>query len=165
MTISNFDIEKICEYYKLPLVSICMKNELPRGVKNGCYIINMQSSSQGNGTHWVALFVYKTNAFYFDSFGGLPPVEIMNFVKKRTGCHLYYNNWIIQNIKSSHCGWYCIAFLRHMYKNLQGNLKEAYNDFVNNFVDDTSKNDDILRSFFTFSPHDVRPALIQKFIK
>jgi hypothetical protein len=165
MTLSNFDIEKICKFYKLPIVAITMKDELPRSVKNGCYVINMQSSSEGNGTHWVALFIYKTNAFYFDSFGGLPPVEIMKFVKKRKECHLYYNNWIIQNIKSSQCGWYCIAFLKHMYQNLQQDLKVAYNDFVNNFADDTTRNDDILRSFFASWPNDERPGLIKKFLK
>ena len=121
--LSNFDLEKICKFYKLPIVSISMKDELPSTIKDGCYIVNMQSSSQGNGTHWVALFVYKFNAFYFDSFGGLPPNEIMKFVKKRNNCHLFYNNWIIQNIKSSQCGWYCIAFLKHMYQNLLQDLK------------------------------------------
>ena len=64
-----------------------MKNELPTKVKDGCYIINMQSSTQGNGTHWVALYVQKSNAFYFDSFGALPPNDIMTFIKQRKGCH------------------------------------------------------------------------------
>ena len=163
--LSNFDIEKICKFYKLPLIAITMKDELPRIVKNGCYVINMQSSTQGNGTHWVALFIYKTNAFYFDSFGGLPPTEIMKFVKKRKECHLYYNNWIIQNLKSSHCGWYSISFLKYMYQNILQDLKTAYNDFVNNFEDDTTKNDDILRSFFASSVSHDSPSLVNKFLK
>ena len=163
--LSNFDLEKICKFYKLPIVSISMKDELPSTIKDGCYIVNMQSSSQGNGTHWVALFVYKFNAFYFDSFGGLPPNEIMKFVKKRNNCHLFYNNWIIQNIKSSQCGWYSVAFLKYMYQNLLQDLKAAYNDFVNNFQHDTTKNDDILRSFFDSSSSHNTPALINRFIK
>jgi hypothetical protein len=52
-----------------------------------------------------------------------------------------------------------------MYQNLQQDLKVAYNDFVNNFADDTTKNDDILRSFFASWPNDERPGLIKKFLK
>ena len=163
--LSNFDIEKICKFYRLPLIAICMKNELPTKVKDGCYIIiNMQSSTQGTGTHWVALYVHKSNAFYFDSFGALPPNEIMAFVKQRKGCHLYYNNWIIQDLKSDACGWYCIAFLIYMHQNRNRDLKEVYNEFSNNFVDDTAKNDEILKSFFASSATFQRPALLKNFI-
>jgi hypothetical protein len=31
-----------------------MKNEMPKKLIDGCYIINLQSSTQGNGTHWTA---------------------------------------------------------------------------------------------------------------
>ena len=162
--LSNFDIEKICKFYRLPLVSICMKNEMPTAVKDGCYVINMQSSTQGNGTHWVALYVHKSNAFYFDSFGAPPPDEVMPFVKKRKGCHLYYNRWIIQDLKSDACGWYCIAFLIYMHQNRNKDLKEVFNEFSNNFLDDTSKNDEILKSFFASSATFQRPALLKNFI-
>ncbi len=163
--LSNFDIEKICKFYRLPVVSICMKNELPMKVIDGCYIINMQSSYQGTGTHWVALYVYKNNSFYFDSFGAIFPNEIMTFVKKRKGCHLYYSNWIIQDLKSENCGWYVIAFLIYMHQNRQKNLKDVFNDFTNNFHDDTTKNDEILKSFFASSGVFQRPALVKNFIK
>ena len=162
--LSNFDIEKICKFLKLPLVSICMKNEMPSRVKDGCYIVNMQSSTQGNGTHWVGLFLYKTQTFYFDSFGASPPDEIMKFVKKRKDCHLFFNNWIIQDLKSESCGWFCIAFLKYLYQNLQSDLKVVYNDFVNNFADDTKLNDDILKSFFSSSSDHNRPAVMNKFL-
>ena len=124
----------------------------------------MQSSTQGNGTHWVALYVHKSNAFYFDSFGALPPNEIMAFVKQRKGCHLYYNNWIIQDLKSDACGWYCIAFLIYMHQNRNKDLKEVFNEFSNNFLDDTAKNDEILKSFFASSATFQRPALLKNFI-
>ena len=163
--LSNFDIEKICKFYRLPVVAICMKNELPTIVKDGCYVINMQSSTQGTGTHWVGLYVYKNNAFYFDSFGALPPNDVIMFVKQKKGCHLYYSNWIIQDLKSENCGWFCIAFLIFMHQNRQKNLKDVFNDFTNNFLDDTTKNDDILKSFFASSGVFQRPALVKNFIK
>ena len=54
--ITNFELERLAKFYRLPLISICMKNELPSTVSDGCYIINMQSSTQGNGSHWEALY-------------------------------------------------------------------------------------------------------------
>ena len=163
--LSNFELERLAKFYKLPLISICMKNELPNTVKNGCYIINMQSSTQGNGTHWVALFVYQNNGYYFDSFGATPPIEITKFVKKRKGCHLLYNNFIIQDLKSENCGWYCLAFLIYMYGKLQSDLKQVYNEFVNNFLDDTTENDKILQSYFSSLSGNMRPYVLRKFIK
>ena len=163
--LSNFDIEKLCKFYRLNLIAICMKDELPTAVKDGCYIINMQSSTQGNGTHWIGLYIYKSNAFYFDSFGAVPPNEVLAFVKKKKGCHLYYNNWIIQNLNSQDCGWYCIAFLIFLHQNKNRDLKEVFNEFTNNFLDDTTKNDEILKSFFASSGVFQRPALLKNFIK
>ena len=163
--INNFELEKLAKFYKLPLISICMKNELPSTVIDGCYIINLESSTQGNGSHWVALFIYKDNSYYFDSFGAVSPNEIMEFVKKRKGCHMYFNNWIIQDSKSESCGWYSLGFLLYMWENrTRQNFKEVYNEYVNNFVDDTKHNDSILKSFFASSSDNRRPHVLKKFI-
>ena len=164
--ITNFDLEKLARFYKLPLVCISMKDELPLKPKEGCYIVNMQSSSAGSGTHWVAFFFFKNICYYFDSFGASPPLEVMDFIKKKKGSHLLFNNFIIQNIKSSNCGYFALAFLLYMYQNRQkSNLKEVFNEFVNNFADDTTKNDDIIKSFFASSPLNGRPSLLKSFIK
>ena len=112
--LSNFDLENLAGFYKLPLIGIFMKNEMPTKPVNGCYIINLQSSTQGNGTHWTGLFIYKKMSYYFDSFGAPPPDEIILFAKKKKGGHLLYNNWIIQDLKSENCGWYCLGFLLFM---------------------------------------------------
>ena len=82
---SNFDLEKLAGFYKLPLIGIHMKNEMPKKPVDGCYIINLQSSTQGNGTHWTAMIIWKKKSYYFDSFGTAPPVEIINFTKKKNG--------------------------------------------------------------------------------
>ena len=162
--ISNFELEKLARFYRLPLISICMKDELPKKVEDGCYIINMESSFMGSGTHWVALFVYKNTAYYFDSFGATPPVEIIKFVKKRKNSHLVYNNFIIQDLKSGICGYFSLGFLLYMNQNKLRDLKEIFNEFVNFFANDTTKNDDILKSFFATSSLDKRPSLLKKFI-
>ena len=163
--ISNFELERLAKFYRLPLISIAMKNELPFTVKDGCYIVNMQSSSAGSGTHWVAMYLFKDVCYYFDSFGSPPPIEVMNFVKKRKNSHLLYNNWIIQSLNSGNCGYYSLAFLLYMYQNQLRDLKEIFNDFVNFFANDTTKNDDILKSFFASSNFDNRPLILKNFIK
>ena len=163
--ISNFELERLAKFYRLPLISICMKDELPKKVEDGCYIINMESSFMGSGTHWVALFVYKNTAYYFDSFGATPPVEIIKFVKKRKNSHLIYNNFIIQDLKSGNCGFFSLAFLLYMNQNKLRDLKSVFNNFVNFFANDTTKNDDILKSFFASSPTNSQPSILKKFIK
>ena len=166
MVLSNFDLENLAGFYKIHLNGIFMKDQMPDKPKNGCYIINLQSSTQGNGTHWTSLFIYKKMSYYFDSFGAPPPNEIILFSKKRKSQHLLYSNWIIQDLSSENCGWYCLGFLLFMWKNRQNiNLKEVFNQFVNNFQDDTLKNDEILRQFFA-KTYGIRvPILLKKFIE
>ena len=59
-----------------------MKDDLPIAVQDGGYIINMQSSNRGTGTHWISLFIIRDNAYYFDLFGRPTSIEIYEFVKK-----------------------------------------------------------------------------------
>ena len=59
-----------------------MKEELPNAEQDKGYVINMPPSSKGTGTHWVSIFIIRNNAYYFNSFGGTPPLEICEFVKE-----------------------------------------------------------------------------------
>ena len=164
--ISNYELERLAKFYKLPLVTVCMKNELPDKPKEGCYIINMQSSTAGSGTHWVAMFFWKNICYYFDSFGSPHPTEVIDFIKKKKGSHLFFNNFIIQDLKSGNCGYFALAFLLYMFQNRQKeNLNNVFNEFVNHFVDNTKLNDDILKSFFASSPSHSQPLILKKFIK
>ena len=78
--LSNFDIEEIALFYKIDIVVI-IKDELPK-IKpiSGNYIINIESSKDGNGTHWMALKIEDFDCVYCDSYGHLPPKEIIAFV-------------------------------------------------------------------------------------
>ena len=55
-----------------------MKNEfnVPE-VSN--YVVNLQSNTEGNWTHWTAEIIEQDNVFYFDSFGALPSLEMIQF--------------------------------------------------------------------------------------
>ena len=57
------------------------KNNLPKIIKNGAYVINLDEY-EDIGTHWIALYVKNNEVIYFDSFG----VEhIPNEIKKFIG--------------------------------------------------------------------------------
>ena len=46
----------------------------------------------------------------------------------------------------------------------KSNLKEIFNEFVNNFADDTKINDDILKSLFASTPLSSSPSILKRFI-
>jgi hypothetical protein len=96
---------KIAGDLSIPINAVIMKDELPHETKFGNYIINLQSTTQGNGTHWTALIVQPDTSFYFDSFGELPSEETISFCREKSK-HLYFNNWTIHDLKSELCGFY-----------------------------------------------------------
>ena len=125
---------QLAEKYGIPLNDICTKDHLKfRHPLPGGYIVNMQDSTEGNGTHWVAIWLSRNKkdpCCYFDSFGIDPPLDIIDFCAQ-------YNKKIllsteeIQNINGGHCGQYCIDFLRHMM--LPGSIEKKYRYFTNNY--------------------------------
>lgn len=116
------------------LNGIFMKDEIPKKLKNGWYIFNMDDSTDPrNGTHWVAFKRKKNNDFYFDPIGIIPPLEVLAECKE-----CIYNTKQIQDRNSTACGWFCIAVI--LWDKKWGNI----NRFVNCFSDNPKKNDLIL---------------------
>ena len=64
--LSNFDIEEIAHFYEIDIV-VVMKDELIK-IKpiTGNYIINLESSKDRNGTHWMGLKIEDFDCVYFD---------------------------------------------------------------------------------------------------
>ena len=108
-----------------------IKDKLPK-LERGFYVINLDGTS-----HWTCLCI-DDDCYYFDSFGFLAPTE----VEKKIGKY-YWNDGDVQDIDSSACGYYCIAFIKHM-SGKRHKLK-AFNDFLKLFSKDTKKNDMILK--------------------
>ena len=52
-------------------------------------ILNMDDSD-GQGTHWVSLYIIGNSCYYFDSFGFEPPIEVGRYCSEKT--------WIFQYI-------------------------------------------------------------------
>jgi hypothetical protein len=156
--LTNFDLEELSIHYHVPLIDICMKDQLPKIPRNGNYIINLQSSTEGNGTHFTALKIQDDKAFFYDPFGAPPSIEIRDFIKlSKKIKHFAFNNWIIQDLHSSNCGYFCFSFLLYVNpKDLWGSA----NEYMNRFVEDTRRNDEILKESFRNLP--VEP---HRFIK
>lgn len=159
--LSNFDIEKLCDKLDLPLVGVFQKDELA-GVKPqvGSYYINQQSSDDGNGTHWVLAKIYcdeerdgdphlncVAKALYFDPFGLDMAKEVSDFLSIFKP--VPYNNRQIQSVRTSQCGWYCLACdyaLEH--KQYTDTYLDDYELFLSHFSEDPNKNLTLLKSFF-----------------
>lgn len=144
---TNFDLINICKNNGIPLDCVVMKDQLLslKRKKNMNIIVNLQSSTKGNGTHWVALIIRNKNAFYFDSYGAIPPVEIIKFCGKNLT--LGYNSYIVQDLNSVQCGLFCIALMHYLLLH-NNDIYVAANDFINMFENDTKLNDDILFDYF-----------------
>ena len=119
--LTNYDIDKLMAHYRIPYHGCFIKHQLPLHLKNGAYVINLNGSS-----HWTALVKDGSHYYYFDAFGFPAPKE----VQKRVG-HYIWSDKDIQSMASTSCGWYCIAFIKHLYK--KKNKEKAYNDFLHLF--------------------------------
>jgi hypothetical protein len=139
-TLSNIDIEEILKSQGIKIKGVYMKNELPSKLKRGFYVINLQSSTDGNGSHWTALYYDSKHSYYFDPFGFLAPTEVEHKLNEYT-----FNNKQIQNLKSTACGYYCIAFI--IFMNKRKNKKLGFIIFVDEFSTNTEKNDKLLYNY------------------
>jgi len=138
--LSNFDIIKIIEDMKLSHVfgGVYSKDQLPTLERNKFYIINLQDSDAGNGSHWTAFFYHKPlTSIYYDSFGFIAPIPVQEKIKP-----YIYNDKETQNYKSSACGYYCIAFIKFLHN--KNDKEKSFLTFLKLFNLQTFKNDKIL---------------------
>jgi len=103
--LNNNQIDILMRRFKIPYHGCYIKDQLPRRLSNGIYIINLNGSS-----HWTALIKNGPNYFYFDSFGMPSPIE----VEDRINGPYSWSDIDIQALSSSSCGWFCVAFCRFM---------------------------------------------------
>jgi len=167
MSITNYQLIDLCKFYKIPTHGVYMKDELKLiPAVNGNYIINLDSSSTGrNGTHWTCLILNdKLGNVFFDSFGCIPSLEVIDFIKRSKLKTYGYNNWIIQDIHSEFCGFFCLAFFIYIKNQLkEQNIIKSSNIFVNIFVDNTKQNDTILKDFFRkLKPNKIVKTILLK---
>ena len=123
---------------------IFMIADLPQFVTGQCIVVNIDPTENGAGTHWTAFLVGSSNVFYFDSFGAPPPLKIVSLARN-AGLPIFWNNFIVQDINSDACGYYCVLFLYEMQSRPS---KATFNAFVNKFHDNTLQNEHIVFHIF-----------------
>lgn len=150
--ISNIELKQLAKSHGIPLDAVANKDQLKRFYayptsKKDDLIINLMDllDKEGNmlpGSHWVSLCYFKkANKFvYFDSFGVVPAVEIIQFCDKTSPkADIIYSDTMIQKLDTTTCGYYAIAFIYYMrrYVNKQEtNVRAVYNKFVKEFSED-----------------------------
>ena len=134
-TTSSLDLERLMkgdERFKVLTRPILNK------LKPGKYIINIDDDlfDESQGTHWVAvLVVNKKTILYFDAFGMYPITDIITLYPE-----VIYSDYQIQDLNSTACGYYCIAFLQNVKKSIA-----TFRKFVQSFNQDPINNDNVLR--------------------
>ncbi len=136
--LSDRDILEILNSYNIKINGIYQKDKIPNKIPEGFLIVNLQSSVDGRGTHWCALYHSKECDLYYDAFGFISPEAIEDKIKKS----YYYNKRDIQNINSSSCGFYCIAFIKYIHH--KKNKLEAFDKFISLFSGNTKQNEKVL---------------------
>ena len=138
---TNTQLINFAEKMKLPLNNILMRDEMNELKNDGFYIINLDNSN-GNGTHWTALYFQGNplNSYYFDSFGFVPPLEVEQKIKP-----YLYNDADIQDFNSEACGYYCLAFIKFLHD--KNDIELAFRQFLQLFGNKTTENDNILEKY------------------
>lgn len=79
-------------------------------------IINLDPDYSHGGSHWVALRVSSEApiVYYKDSFGAVPPADIVAAVSNNPGRGLIYGNRINQKLEQVNCGARAANFLHRM---------------------------------------------------
>ena len=141
-TLTNIQIDDLLEYIK-HYKGCFSKDEIRTKLKEGYYVINLQNSKEGNGTHWCCLYVTKYYDFWFDSYGFICPENIERLCDK-----LVYSSKMIQPLNSSSCGYYVVLFIMFMNRyDINDNLLIVkFNDFLNLFKTDVKLNEIILKN-------------------
>jgi hypothetical protein len=145
--LSNIDI---ANYYKRnpKFGGVFSKDELHRQESllrfndRRVWILNMEDSNAGQGSHWVVLsFLNPDYGIYFDSYAIHPPKSILDFMKRHRDKNVM-NEGAIQSLKSTACGWYTIYIIDMLLKG------RKYLDILEDFTDDSTKNEDVLYNYF-----------------
>lgn len=148
--LTNYDLMKVAKKLGIPLIDILNKDNVPSQPQEGGYIFNLQDDKDehGNdnfGTHWVAVYIEKNRAAYFDSFGFPPPVQIHHLLQKFRP--YVFTEKHIQNIRSGVCGWFCIYFLWFMVNHKQIQFNKRFEKFVDLWSEDPTKNKTLLEKY------------------
>lgn len=94
---------------------VFMRDTLPKHPNRYESVVLNHDSIKNYGTHWSAMVKINEKAFYFDSFGKLPPPkELLHYLGPST--QIFYNSKQYQEYGSVACGHLCLKFLHDFWK-------------------------------------------------
>ena len=105
----------------------------------------MENYKDGNGTHYTCFKIpinSKNPIIYSDSFGFPPPNEVMELAKHKQ--HILYSTKQVQDIKSTACGWFCVACI--LSDNSKDSTAQHFTRYLAHFSNNTVVNDNILHN-------------------
>jgi hypothetical protein len=130
--LTDTEIKELMKGLKLPLNGIYIDDKMPKRLKNGNYVINLNGRS-----HWCGLVRDGKKYFYFDSYGFVPSQEVEDQIGKYV-----YSDFDVQSIDSSSCGFYVIAFFKALNK--KKDKMKAYHSFLKKFGSNKFKNESVM---------------------
>lgn len=147
MTLTNFNLMDIASSYKIKKdFYVIMNDELQYfPFKTGYYIINLDDSDK-SGSHWVCLIIEENKCLYWDSFGCLPSLDVIQFMKKSRTKYMYSNR-IVQHLESTNCGLFALGVIIYVLKT-KGDLYDAVDQYTDLFSMEPIKNDKIILDLF-----------------
>lgn len=96
-----------------------------------CFIVNVDKSDEP-GSHWFAVYVKRTAAFIFDSFGTVP--SVIKRWCRALGRPVYFNSTPHQAIDEVTCGGYAVYALCELARRKR--FSTVMNRFLNTRYDD-----------------------------
>ncbi len=143
------DLFKLARRLGVRLAWVGFKDKIPLKLIPGMgYIVNLQSSDEGNGSHWVCFQISNDGkiAAYFDSFGSEMPIEVEMVLFSQAGLGwVFKNKKIIQNLRSGYCGQYCLMFLSFCQSKAEYPLWATVRAFEKLWSDDPEENLTLLK--------------------
>ena len=109
--ISNVYIDKLMEKISRSFRGTFSIDNIPVFEDDVFSVIINLSKQNEIGTHFIAVYVLENKIIYFDSFGNqLNNSSLKKYLKKYKK-PIILSKIQIQNLLSSHCGFFCIAFI------------------------------------------------------
>lgn len=152
--LTDKELKELCGLFQIKCKGIYLKDQLKdKKISAGFYIYNLDSKHNpvlpsSLGTHWTCSIGNHKDVMYFDSYGVVPPNEISYFMRRKYG-KFSYNNYIVQHLDSTNCGFFCLGLALYVKEHQRNNANMLYlcNEYINMFGDDAKKNDVILRNY------------------
>lgn len=109
---TNIELMKKAKELKLKnFIGVFMRDELKNKVPvhQECGILNLNTSKEP-GSHWVCWYKDGNKKYYFDSYGLVPPLELVNYLKQP----IIRNTSQVQTFSQTNCGQFCLYVLKRL---------------------------------------------------